>query len=123
MVNDCSAFTLRVRSEEDRGTEDPLKDPPEPPILRSTLLLAEGVQHLCRTAESNDSALLFDRQRRQEYRHQAVLTPFSAKVLLCGSDNRNRDGRWARKMRFSAAKYSGARIPRIQGKPGGGMPS
>ena len=47
----------------------------EPPILGSTLLHAEGVQHLCRTAESNDSALLFDCQRREEYRNQTVLTP------------------------------------------------
>jgi hypothetical protein len=52
-----------------------LKRAHEPPILGSTLLHAEGVQHLGRTAESNDSALLFDCECREEYRDQAVLTP------------------------------------------------
>jgi hypothetical protein len=74
-VNDGGAFTLRVRSEEDRRAEDPLKRAHEPPILGSTLLHAEAVQHLCGAAESNHSALLFDCQRRQEYWHQAILTP------------------------------------------------
>jgi hypothetical protein len=74
-VDHCSAFTHCVRSEEDRCAEDSLKRSHEPPILGSTLLHAEGVQHLCRTAESNDSALLFDCQRREENRHQAILTP------------------------------------------------
>src|SRR5215469_3450396 len=32
--------------------------------------------------------------------------PISAKVDLCGSHNRNRGGRWERKIRFSATKYS-----------------
>ena len=74
-VNHGGAFTLCVRSEEDRGAEDSLKRAHEPRILSSTLLHSEGVQHLCRTAESNDSALLFDCQRREKDRHQAILTP------------------------------------------------
>jgi hypothetical protein len=38
--------------------------------------------------------------------------PISANVVLCGSDNRNQDGRWARRMRFSMPNSrSGAPIP------------
>ena len=57
-VNHCSLFTLRVGTEEDRRTEDSLKRAHEPPILSSTLLHAEGVQHFGAAGERNPPRLL-----------------------------------------------------------------
>src|SRR5579884_2307622 len=74
-MNDLGALALRIRAEEDRRSEDPLERAHEPAILCSTLLHAERVQHLRRTAEANHAAPLFDRKRREKNRHEPVLTP------------------------------------------------
>jgi hypothetical protein len=48
--------------------------------IRASLmkLHAEGVQHLCRTAETNHATPLFDRKRGEKNRHEPVLTPRQA---------------------------------------------
>jgi|ERR1017187_7264877 hypothetical protein len=74
-MNHCGALALRIGSEKDRGAKDPLERTHKPPILRSTLLHAEGVQHLRRASEPNQATLLFDGKSRAEDRHQPVLAP------------------------------------------------
>jgi len=83
-MNNGGAFALRIGSEEDRCAEDPLESPHEPPILRSALLHAEGVQHLSRAAESNHPVLLLNRKGREEDRYQPVLTPRQSVCRVAG---------------------------------------
>jgi hypothetical protein len=71
----CRALTLRIGPEKDRRPEDSLERAHEPPILGSTLLHAEGVQHLHRAPKANNATLLLDCQRCEEDRHQPVLPP------------------------------------------------
>ena len=52
-VDHRSTFALRVGAEEDRRSEDPLEGSDQAAILRTTLLHAEGVQHLGCAIECN----------------------------------------------------------------------
>jgi hypothetical protein len=69
----------RVSSKENRRPEDPLERGYQTPILFASFRHAEGVQHLGTGSEANDLALLLDRHRRKQNRHQTVLTERQAK--------------------------------------------
>jgi hypothetical protein len=60
------------------GSKDSLERPDQPPILRTALLHAKGVQHLCRAMETDRAALLAHREGGQEYRHKSILPPGQA---------------------------------------------
>lgn len=82
LVRDRRLRCLRVRSEEDRCTEDPLKGGDQPPILRSSLLHPEHIQHFSRTAERDGLFLLPHRERGQENGYQAILSPGNTAVRM-----------------------------------------
>src|SRR5215472_4541691 len=74
-MNHRGALALDICAEENRRAEDALKRTHEPPILRTSLLHAECVQHLCGAAESNHSTLLLDGKCREKNRHEPILPP------------------------------------------------
>lgn len=74
-MNNRSPLSLHVCSEEDGCTEDALEGGYQPSVLGSTLLHAEGVQHLRRASKLNRLALLPDCQRSKEDRDEPVLAP------------------------------------------------
>jgi hypothetical protein len=75
-MNDGGAFSLAIRSEEDRCPKDSLERGNQAPILRTTLLHAEGVQHGSGTFERNLGRLLPNRLRRKEDRNEPILSPW-----------------------------------------------
>src|SRR4051794_30949844 len=62
-----------IGTEEDGGAEDAFKGGDQATIFRATFVRAEDLQHLPGAAEPNDWALLLDRQRCQEDRHDPIL--------------------------------------------------
>ena len=74
----------RIRAEEDRRAEDPLKRGNQPAILLSAGVHAEALQHLGRGSESDRLALLLDGQGGQEDRNEAVLPKRHAEVRMAG---------------------------------------
>ena len=77
-MDDGIAFSLRVRSEEDRCPEDALERRHESPVLRPALLHPECIQHLGRAAERDPRGLLPNRERRQKDRYESVLSPWQS---------------------------------------------
>jgi hypothetical protein len=69
---------LAVGAEEDGRPKDALKSSSEAPVLRTALLHAEGVQHLCSAAKGNARCLLTNRKCRQKDRDEPVVTPRQA---------------------------------------------
>ena len=68
-------LTLSVSAEENRCSENTLKRRHQTPVLRSSLLHAERIEHLRRAAKANHATLLTYRERRKEERNQPVLPP------------------------------------------------
>ena len=84
LVNDRSLLALRIGAEEACGAKDSFKPADKPPILGAALLHAKIVEHLCSTREEDRLVLLADRERGQEDRNQAVLTPRQAIARMTG---------------------------------------
>src|SRR3712207_2995913 len=63
----------RVRSEEHRGSEDPLKSCDQPPVFLASFVHSKSFEHLRRTPESNHLTLLLYCQRRKKDRYDPVL--------------------------------------------------
>jgi hypothetical protein len=64
-----------IRAEENGCAKHALKSGDQSPILRTTLLHAEDVQHFGSAAKRNDLLLLSHGERRKENGNQPVLTP------------------------------------------------
>ncbi len=69
------SLALRIRAEEDCGSEDPPESSHQLPILCSTLLHAKRVQHLRCAAESDYATPLLNRKRGEKDWHEPVLPP------------------------------------------------
>jgi hypothetical protein len=87
-MDNGGTFPLGVGAEKDGCPKDALKGCNESPILRTALLHAEGVQHLCSAAEGNPCCVLTNRKCRQKDRHEPVLTPWQS-VTRVSSDLQN----------------------------------
>ena len=77
-------LTLRVRTEEDRCSEDPLERRNKTPVMRSALLHPKGIQHFSRATKSNYSVLLTDREGGQKDRNEAILPPWQSLGRMAG---------------------------------------
>jgi hypothetical protein len=74
-MNHGFAVALSVRTEENGRSEDPLKGTDQTAVVRSALLHSESAEHSGGTIEANPRRPLADRKRRDEDRHEAVLSP------------------------------------------------
>jgi hypothetical protein len=84
-VENCGVFTLCIRSEEYRRAEDSLERSDEAPVLRSTLLHPEGIQHLRSAIESDPRTLLPYRQGREKDRDEPILPPRQSVARMPGN--------------------------------------
>jgi hypothetical protein len=75
VVDGRGLLQLHIGAEEDGGAEDALKSADQPAILGTALLHAESSQHFKCAGKRDGSALLPDRQGREEKGNQAILAP------------------------------------------------
>ena len=83
-MNNCGPLPLRVGTEENRSSKDPLKGTDQTPVLGSALLHSEGVEHCGGTVERYPWRPLTDRKCREEDRHEPILTPWKAIARVTG---------------------------------------
>jgi hypothetical protein len=74
----------RVRSKEDRGSEDPLESGNQAAVLLASGMHAEALQHLGGGSKANHLGLLLNGQGGQEDGHEAVLTKRHTEVRMAG---------------------------------------
>jgi len=75
--------------------------------LRSLILNANDLEVLPPGIERlNDLRAIFIGSARLDFRRVIIVAPARANVPVFGPYDRSRDGRWALRMRFSAARYS-----------------
>jgi len=83
-MNHGGTGPLSVRSEEDRGTEDALERSDQSPILGTTLLDAECIEHFGSAVERDPRGLLPNCHRSQKDRNQPVLSPWKSIAGMTG---------------------------------------
>jgi hypothetical protein len=83
-LDDFGVRRQRVRAKKDRGAENAFERGDQSTIFFPAFAHAEGVQHVGRALESDGLALLLNRKRRQEDRHNAVLTEGDAIIGMAG---------------------------------------
>jgi hypothetical protein len=77
-MDDRSLRTLGVGAKEDCGAEDPLKGCHQAPILGTSLLQTERIEHLGGASEGDPLPLLANREGSEEDRYQSILSPREA---------------------------------------------